>query len=54
MGSQNWSGGGNDSNDENLISILNFNKDIQAAKLFNNEFDNHLWIKSREEKARLF
>jgi hypothetical protein len=52
VGSQNWSGGGNDSNDENLISIQNLKDDVKAAKMFNHEFDTRLWIKSREEKPR--
>lgn len=53
LGSQNWSSGGNDDNDENLISIQNLTNDVPAAKLFNQEFDGHLWIKSREEKPRI-
>ena len=53
VGSQNWSSGGNDNNDENLISIQNIRTDVPAAILFNNEFDNRLWVKSREEKPRL-
>ena len=52
VGSQNWSSGGNDNNDENLISIQNINKDVQAAAIFNNEFDTRLWEKSRDEKPR--
>ncbi|MBC7537496.1 MAG: hypothetical protein H7281_01645 [Bacteriovorax sp.] len=53
VGSQNWSGGGNDNNDENLISIQNLKANVKAAKMFNAEFDNRLWVKSREEKPRL-
>lgn len=52
VGSQNWSSGGNDNNDENLISIQNLNSDVKAAKMFNQEFDTRLWVKSREEKAK--
>mgnify|MGYP000523551266 CR=1 FL=1 len=52
LGSQNWSSGGNDQNDENLISIQNLSRDVEAAKLFNQEFDNHLWVKSRNERPR--
>lgn len=50
VGSQNWSGGGNDFNDENLISIQNTILGVKAAQLFNHEFDTRLWVKSREEK----
>lgn len=53
LGSQNWSAGGNDSNDENLISIQNLENDVPAAKMFNKEFDNRLWKKSREERSSL-
>lgn len=49
VGSQNWSAGGNDYNDENLISIQNLKTDVKSAVLFNNEFDNRLWEKSKEE-----
>lgn len=52
LGSQNWSSGGNDKNDENLISIQNLKRDVVAAKMFNQEFDNHLWVKSRNERPR--
>lgn len=54
VGSQNWSSGGNDQNDENLISIQNLEKDVKAAAMFNKEFDTRLWIKSRDERPRLF
>lgn len=54
VGSQNWSSGGNDHNDENLISIQNLNQDVSAAALFNREFDTRLWVKSRDERPRLF
>jgi len=54
VGSQNWSSGGNDYNDENLISIQNTDKDVEAAVLFNKEFDTRLWVKSRDERPRLF
>ncbi len=52
IGSQNWSSGGNDSNDENLISIQNLKFDVPAAVEFNREFDTRLWVKSLEEKPR--
>lgn len=51
IGSQNWSSGGNDYNDENLISIQNLSSDVESAKAFNHEFDNRLWIKSRPARA---
>lgn len=54
IGSQNWSGGGNDHNDENLISIQHLKKDVRAAVLFNQEFDNRLWVKPRDERPRSF
>lgn len=54
VGSQNWSSGGNDYNDENLISIQNLKSEVQSAKLFNDEFDHRLWVKSREERPRSF
>lgn len=52
VGSQNWSSGGNDFNDENLISIQNTKKDVESAALFNTEFDTRLWVKSKEEAYR--
>lgn len=52
VGSQNWSSGGNDFNDENLVAIQNLKSDVEAAKLFNHEFDTRLWVKSKEEKPR--
>lgn len=52
VGSQNWSSGGNDFNDENLISIQNLNKEVLAASLFNKEFDQRIWLKSKEEKPK--
>lgn len=52
VGSQNWSGGGNDANDENLISIQNLTSDVPAAMMFNEEFDTRLWVKSKPEKAK--
>lgn len=54
VGSQNWSSGGNDYNDENLISIQNLEKDVPAAAMFNKEFDTRLWAKSKDERPRLF
>ena len=50
VGSQNWSSGGNDYNDENLISIQNLETDVKAAEMFNHEFDTRLWVKSKDEK----
>lgn len=52
VGSQNWSSGGNDFNDENLISIQNLNYGVKAAEMFNTEFDTRLWVKSKEEAYR--
>lgn len=52
VGSQNWSSGGNDFNDENLISIQNLDRDVKAAAMFNTEFDTRLWVKSKEEAYR--
>lgn len=52
VGSQNWSAGGNDYNDENLISIQNVNYGVKAASMFNTEFDTRLWVKSKEEAYR--
>ena len=52
IGSQNWSSGGNDENDENLISIQNKSKDVDAAVKFNQEFDTHLWPLGRIEGPR--
>lgn len=49
VGSQNWSSGGNDFNDENLVSIQNIAKGIPAADRFNEEFDSRLWPASVEE-----
>lgn len=43
IGSQNWSSSGNDSNDENLISITNSIDGVKAAEAFNEEFDNQLF-----------
>lgn len=52
VGSQNWSSGGNDFNDENLISIQNLKTDVVAAAKFNEEFDKRIWAKSKEERAK--
>lgn len=52
IGSQNWSAGGNDHNDENLISIQNLNYGVKSAEMFNTEFDTRLWVKSKEEAYR--
>jgi phosphatidylserine/phosphatidylglycerophosphate/cardiolipin synthase-like enzyme len=53
VGSQNWSSGGNDFNDENLISIQNVKFGVKAAEAFNHEFDTRLWVKSKEETPRV-
>lgn len=53
VGSQNWSSGGNDFNDENLISIQNLEDGVKSAELFNHEFDTRLWEKSKEVKPRI-
>lgn len=50
VGSQNWSSGGNDFNDENLISIQNLSHEVKAATMFNKEFDTRLWAKSKDER----
>lgn len=50
LGSQNWSSGGNDFNDENLVSIQNVRSGVPAAKQFNDEFDRRLWVKSAFER----
>jgi phosphatidylserine/phosphatidylglycerophosphate/cardiolipin synthase-like enzyme len=52
VGSQNWSSGGNDYNDENLVSIQNLKTDVVAAAKFNEEFDTRLWLKSKEERPK--
>lgn len=53
VGSQNWSSGGNDYNDENLISIQNLKSNVKSAEMFNHEFDTRLWVKSKDEKPLL-
>lgn len=53
VGSQNWSSGGNDYNDENLVSIQNLNQDVESAAMFNHEFDTRLWPKSKEERPKI-
>lgn len=52
VGSQNWSSGGNDSNDENLVSIQNKSKQVPAAVAFNKEFETHLWKNSVPSRFR--
>lgn len=49
FGSQNWSSGGNDENDENVVSIQNLRRPVPSADAFNDEFDHHLWTEAREE-----
>lgn len=53
LGSQNWSSGGNDHNDENLLAVQNLNTNVPAAVEFNKEFDSHLWPNSRPETKSL-
>ncbi len=43
VGSQNWSQTGNDLNDENMVTIRNTQKSLQAMDDFNKEFDERLW-----------
>ncbi len=43
LGSQNWSAGGNDVNDENMISVRNRSTGLALAEAFNRHFDNELW-----------
>ncbi len=53
VGSQNWSSGGNDKNDENLISIQSLSPSVPvvSAAGFNAEFDKRLWTSSIPAKA---
>ncbi|MBS1983324.1 MAG: hypothetical protein JST16_04055 [Bdellovibrionales bacterium] len=44
LGSQNWSESGNDSNDENMLTIRNRSKDLKLAADFNQFFDSKLWV----------
>jgi phosphatidylserine/phosphatidylglycerophosphate/cardiolipin synthase-like enzyme len=46
VGSQNWSNGGNDSNDENMVSIQNKRIGVRMGRQFNLEFE-HLAEASR-------
>ena len=46
VGSQNWSEGGNDMNDENMMTIRNKFNSIRVADQFNKEFDEKMWILS--------
>lgn len=43
VGSQNWSTAGNDSNDENMLTIRNKEKGLQVAKDYNEHFDTMIW-----------
>lgn len=43
VGSQNWSEPGNDDNDENMITMRNRRSGLDAAKKFNEHFDQFLW-----------
>ncbi|MGE4105939.1 MAG: phosphatidylserine/phosphatidylglycerophosphate/cardiolipin synthase family protein [Bacteriovoracia bacterium] len=46
VGSQNWSAGGNDDNDENMITVRN-RKGLPAAEAFNQHFDTELWTAAK-------
>lgn len=46
VGSQNWSDGGNDVNDENMITIRNKSTSIAVGDEFNRQFDQHIWPNS--------
>ncbi|MFZ4715842.1 MAG: phospholipase D-like domain-containing protein [Bacteriovoracaceae bacterium] len=50
VGSQNWTGSGNDSNDENMIGIRNLTKSVPLAESFANHFDNRLWATALKGK----
>lgn len=43
VGSQNWSIAGNDSNDENMLTIRNKDKGLQVAKDYNEHYDTMIW-----------
>lgn len=43
VGSQNWTLPGNDSSDENMLTIRNIEKGVEAAAAFNEHFDKLLW-----------
>lgn len=43
IGSQNWSTNGNDTNDENVVTISNKNKPLEIITAFNQEFDEKIW-----------
>ncbi len=43
IGSQNWSGSGNDLNDENVITISNKTKSLAVMTDYNEEFDSRIW-----------
>lgn len=43
VGSQNWTAGGNDENDENMITIRNLKKSITIGDAYNKYFDAHVW-----------
>lgn len=46
VGSQNWSGSGNDINDENVVTISNKQKALDIMLAFNKEFDEKIWTTS--------
>jgi phosphatidylserine/phosphatidylglycerophosphate/cardiolipin synthase-like enzyme len=48
VGSQNWSVPGNDSNDENMLTIRNRQSGVKAAEVFNQHFDSRLWKKGKD------
>jgi len=43
IGSQNWSEEGNDTNDENMITVRNKKATLQIADQFNLQFDQRMW-----------
>lgn len=52
VGSQNWTVGGNDSNDENMLTIRNTTQGIAAAEQFNEVFDNEMWAQTVEPQPK--
>lgn len=53
VGSQNWSEGGNDMNDENMLTFRMPGKNITIAARFNQEFDSKMWLLSETVKPSL-
>ncbi len=52
IGSQNWSTSGNDSNDENLVTITNKKKALDIMLAYNQEFDTKIWVASKPVDAK--